>query len=133
VLPPGLGLEFRDFLLGNSLFPPSVVLHVEVALEPVFSDGSIGMLLPERMTRRIPNTDLETVGYSFMVFGMTFMLLFDLGKTAGLRFGNATSIAEPPHPILLTDVRMSEAAAGCDVLKSTAKRVGRLAHSSTQK
>jgi hypothetical protein len=130
-LPPGLGLEFQDFLLGKSPFPSSVVLQVEVALNPVFSRGNIGMIFPEKITPRIPNPGLKPVGYYFLVFGMTFLLYFDLGKTAGLS-GKVTSIAEPPHPIFLTDVRMSEADAGRDALESTAKRIGRLAHSSTR-
>jgi hypothetical protein len=126
-LPPGLGPELRDYLLSKSPFPPSVVLQVEVALNPIFSGGNIGMIFPEKITRRIPNAVAKPVGYYFLVFGLTFLLYFDLGKTAGLR-GRVTSIAEPPHPIFLTDVRMLEADAGRGALESTAKRVGRLAH-----
>jgi hypothetical protein len=125
-LPPGIALEFRDFLLGKSPFPPSVVLTVEVALDPLF-----GMVFPEKLKPRNPNAGLKEAGYYFVVFGMTFSLYFDLGKTVGLH-GKATSIAEPPHAIFLTDVRMSEVHAGRETLESTAKRVGRLAHSSTR-
>ncbi len=131
-LPPGLGLEFRDFLLGKSPFPTSIVLLVEVARNPAPDGRNIGMVFPEKMTPRTPNAGLTSVGYYFLVFGITFQLYFDLGKMAGLR-GKVTSIAEPPHPIFLTDVRMSEAGAARDRLESTAKRVGRLAHSSNLK
>jgi hypothetical protein len=125
--PPGLGLEFRDFLLGKSPFPNSVVLQVEVALNPVFSRGNIGMIFPDKIKVRLPNANVEPAGYFFMVFGTTFVLYFDLGKAAGLRT-KAISITEPPHTISLTDVRMSEADAECDRLASTAKPVGQLAH-----
>jgi hypothetical protein len=128
-LSPGLGIEFRDFLLGKSPFPPSVVLQVEVALNPTFDGGGLGMIFPDKIIPRISNRDTGARGYFFMVFGITFILYFDLGKPAGLRFGKAISIAEPPHPIFLTDVRMSEADAGRSKLLLTAKRVGRLARS----
>jgi hypothetical protein len=129
-LPPKLGLEFRDFLLGKSLFP-SVVLQVEVALNPAFSRGNLGIIFPDKIAPRIPNPDPKPVGYFFQVFGLTFSLYFDLGKTAGMKT-KVTSIAEPPHVILLTDVRMMEASASYDVLESTAKRVGQLARSSNR-
>jgi len=129
--PPGLGLEFREFLLGKSPFPSSAVLQAEVALNPVFSGGKIGMIFPDKIAPRIPNVDLKPIGYAFMVFGITFLLYFDLGRRAGLS-GLITSIAEPPHPIFLTAVRMSEADEGRARLESTAKRVGRLADSSSR-
>jgi hypothetical protein len=129
--PPGLGEEFRDFLLGKSPFPPSVVLQLEVALNPIFSRGNLGMIFPHKIRPRLPNTNSQPIGYFFMVFGLTFLLYFDLGKAAGLRT-KAISIAEPPHPIFLTDVRMSEVDADRNKLESTAKRIGRLAHSSTR-
>jgi len=132
VLPSRLGPEFQDFLLGRASLPASVILQVEVALNPVFSSGNIGMIFPSRIVPRIHNVGLSDVGYSFLVFGMTFLLYFDLGKHAGLRT-KALSIAVPPHPIFLTDVRMSEADEGRNRLDATAKRVGRLAHSSTGK
>jgi len=128
-LPPGLGLEFRNFLLGKSPFPTSVILHVEVALNPVFSSGDIGMTFPDKIVPRVPSPDLTARGYAFTVFGVTFLLYFDLGRSAGLLHGRATSIAEPPHRILLTDVRMSEVDEVHNKLASTAKRVGRLARS----
>jgi hypothetical protein len=121
--PKGLGIEFQDFLLGKSQFPYSVVLQVEVALNPTFSRGNIGIIFPDKFTPRVPTVDPKPVGYFFQVFGLTLSLYFDLGKPAGM------NIAEPPHPILLTDVRMLEAKECCDRLESTAKRVGRLAHS----
>jgi hypothetical protein len=99
---------------------------VEVALNPLF-----GMVFPDKLKPRNPDAGLRDAGYSFVVFGMTFSLLFDLGKRAGLR-GKATSIAESPHPILLTDVRMSEVHAGREALEATAKRVGRLAITDTR-
>jgi hypothetical protein len=123
-LPQGLGIEFRDFLLGKSPFPSSVVLTVEVALNPL-----LGMVFPQKLKPRKPNANLKNAGYFFVVFGITFSLYLDPGKTDGLR-GKATSIAEPPHPIFLTDVRMWEVHAGRETLESTAKRVGRLARSS---
>lgn len=124
--PSGLELEFRDFLLSKSPFPSSVVLQLEVAPNPLF-----GMVFPDKLKPRNPKADLKKVGYSFVVFGLTFSLYFDLGERAGLH-GRVTSIAEPPHPIFLTDVRMSEVHAGRATLEATAKRVGRLARSSTR-
>lgn len=122
-LPLGLGPELREFLLGKAPFPPSVVLTVEVAANPLF-----GMVLPEKLKPRDPNVVPVDVGYFFVVFGMTFSLYFDLGRAVNLH-GTVTSIAQPPHPIFLTDVRMSEVHARRAALESTAKRVGRLADS----
>jgi len=124
--PTGLGDQLRDFLLGKSPFPESVVLQVEVALNPVLGNRSLGMIFPDKITPRIPNATVEPVGYFFAVFGVTFMLYFDLGKAAGLRT-KAISIAEPPHTISLSDVRMLEVDADYKRLESTAKRVGKLA------
>lgn len=87
------------------------------------------MIFPEKLMPRIPNPGLGPVGYFFLVFGMTFSLYFDLGKAAGMNT-KSTSIAESPHPILLTDARMTEARTGSDALEATAKRIGKLAHSS---
>ena len=124
--PDGLGNQFRDFLLGKSAFPSSVILQVEVALNPVFTKGNLGMIFPDKITPRISNPTIEPIGYFFMVFGITFMLYFDLGKAAGLHT-KVLSIAEPPHAISLTDVRMLEVDADYNRLDSTAKRVGKLA------
>jgi len=66
-----------------------------------------------------------------MVCGMTFILYFDLGRPAGLTT-KALSIAEPPHIISLTDVRLAEVDADCRKMESTAKRVGKLAKVSTR-
>lgn len=128
--PPELGPAFGDFLLGEAAFPSSVVLQVEVAVNPVVGSGTLGMIFPQRIMPRKPNASSEPRGYFFMVCGMTFILYFDLGKPAGLST-KALSIAEPPHIISLTDVRMSEADAECKQMELTAKRVGGLARGRT--
>lgn len=65
-LPQGLGIEFKDFLLEKTEFPSSVVLHVEVALNPTFRRGNIGIIFPDKITPRIPLPDsTKPVGYFF--------------------------------------------------------------------
>jgi hypothetical protein len=129
--PPELGPALRNYLLGSAPFPRSVLLQVEVAANPAVGRGTLGMIFPEKIMARHPNGSSEPRGYFFMVCGMTFMLYFDIGRPAGLNT-KALSIAEPPHIICLTDVRLAEVDAACRKMESTAKRVGKLAKVSTR-
>jgi len=49
---PELELEFREFLLGKSAFPPSVILQVEVAFDPFLMGGRLGIAFPKEVTLR---------------------------------------------------------------------------------
>ena len=130
---PALEVEFREFLLGRSAFPSSAILQVEVAFDPFLVGGRLGMIFPEEITpRKAAVRQEQPRGYFFFVCGLTFTLYFDLGIPAGLIWGKATSIAEPPYPLLLTNVRMSEVRAGQGALESTAVPKGRLARSLTE-
>lgn len=127
---PELELEFREFLLGKSAFPPSVILQVDVAFDPFLVGGRLGITFPEAVIPRKPIARQgPPVGYFFFVCGLTFTLYFDFGIPAGLS-GKSTSIAEAPHPLLLTNVRMSEVRAGQEALELTAVPKGRLSRSS---
>ena len=126
-LAPALVVEFREFLLGRSAFPSSAILQVEVAFDPLRAGGRLGMIFPEEILPRKATAIKEPPrGYFFFVCGVTFSLYLDFGIPAGLK-GKATSIAEPPYPLLLTNVRMSEVRAGQESLESTAAPKGRLA------
>jgi len=123
-----LEFEFREFLLGKAAFPASALLQVEVAFDPAFKGQRLGITFPSTLVPRRPTPDRGApIGYAFAVCGITFSLYFDLGRPGGLSWGKVTSIAEPPHPLLLTDVRMSEVSAGQEALELTAVRKGRLA------
>ena len=125
---PGLANKFQKFLLGTGPFPQSALLQVEVALDPLLAGRRLGITFPTAFVQRRPNAAQKTpIGYAFGVCGITFSLIFDLGRPGGLQWGKVTSIAEPPHPLLLTDVRMSEISAGHEALESTAVPKGRLA------
>ncbi len=126
---PELANEFQQFLLGRTPFPQSAILQVEVAFDPFLGGQRLGITFPTALVPRRPNSDQPNIpiGYAFGVCGITFSLMFDLGRPGGLQWGKVTSIAEPPHPLLLTDVRMSEISAGQEAFESTAVPKGRLA------
>lgn len=127
---PELELEFREFLLGRAAFPLSVILQVEVAVDPYLDGGRLGMIFPKEVTPKNPTARQgPPVGYFFFVCGLTFTLYFDSGIPAGMK-GKSTSQAEVPYPLLLTNVRMSEVRAGQAALELTAVPKGRLASSS---
>lgn len=116
-----LETKLRDFLLARGSFPSSAVLQVDVALDPFF-----GMTFPDKITLRNSGSGGQAVGYFFTVFGTTFCMFTD---TVAVGHGKVVSLADPPHPIFLTDMRMSEVMEGCGKLAMTASRVGRLAQS----
>jgi hypothetical protein len=118
-LPPGLEQQLQTFLMGNAPFPSSVILQVEVAIDPTLSGGEVGMVFPQTIQPRHAEPSNSIRGYFFSVFGITFLLYFD-GKAAGMQT-NHLSITEPPHFLSLTNVRMEE------VTDRRAKPVGLLA------
>ena len=128
-----LEAEFRSFLLGKAAFPSSVLLQVEVAFDPFLSGQRLGIIFPSRIVPRGPTAGARPGGDFFALCGMIFSLYFDLGRPGGLEWGKVTSIAEPPHPLLLTNVRMSEVAAAHQELESTATPKGRLARPQTRR
>jgi len=84
------------------------------------------MVFPDKVTPRKPDSAHQSAGYFFSVFGITFTLYLDFAMAGFVYGGKAISLSEPPHPIFLTDVRMSEVEAGRQSLEATAKPVGLL-------
>jgi hypothetical protein len=123
--PPGLGQELQTFLMGNAPFSSSVILQIEVAIDPTLGGGEIGMVFPQPIQPRRAGPPEPIRGYFFSVFGITFLLFFD-GRAAGMRTKSA-SIAEPPHFLSLTNVRMGEVTEQHAEMKTRAKPVGLLA------
>jgi hypothetical protein len=123
--PPGLGQELQTFLMGSAPFPSSVILQVEVAIDPTLGGGEIGMVFPEPIQPRQAGPPEPVRGYFFSIFGITFLLFFD-GSAAGMKTKYA-SVAEPPHFLSLTNVRMEEVTEQHGEMKTRAKPVGLLA------
>ena len=58
------------------------------------------VIFPKKIPPPIPNAGSQVVGYSFLVFGMTFELYFDLEEEWRLK-AKKLCITEPPAPDLI--------------------------------
>jgi len=95
-LPPGLGLEFRDFLLGKSPFPSSVVLHVISGVNigrGVWADLSLTTVLKKQIAHGKVPVILASAFY-YPIFSLNLEAMFT-GITEELRLGLATVVDGP--------------------------------------